>query len=55
MGTTMGMGRGLGETFDDGGDESYTGGGTKDAFLGRGLPGPAPASKAACRSDAYRS
>ena len=41
------------ETFD--GDKSYTGGGTKDVFLELGLPGPAPASKAACRSDAYLS
>lgn len=44
---------GRSEAFD--GDESYTGGGTKDVFLELELSGPAPASKAACRSEAYRS
>ena len=42
-----------GEPFGDGsGDGSYTGGGTNDAFLGLGVCGPAPASRAAWRSDA---
>jgi hypothetical protein len=41
---------------DEGADEaSYTGGGTNDAFFGLNEPGALPASRAACRSEAYRS
>ena len=37
---------------DGRGDSSYMGGGTKDTFRDRE---PSPASRAACRSEAYRS
>ena len=44
-----GRGDGLGEGLGEG---SYIGGGTKDAFFAIGVP---PASRAACRSEAYLS
>ena len=44
---------GAGDDVGDGrGDSSYMGGGTKDTFRDRE---PSPASRAACRSEAYRS